>query len=77
MAISLSEWIARNRLTNKDFASLIAPHMGRKVFSFRTVETWKRGEVMPRKKALEAIAAVTDGEVTYESFLKVPEHPSC
>lgn len=69
MASKLGEWLKSKPLTNKQFADLLAPHMGLETLSERTVELWRAGNTMPRKKALAAIATVTEGQITANDFV--------
>ena len=73
MSTKLGEWLTANSMTNKEFAALCAPFMGQATLSERTVESWRAGGMVPRKKALEAIVAVTQGEVTANSFIDLPD----
>lgn len=68
MPNKLAQYMFSKSMKDKDFLALLAPHL-KKPVSDRTVENWRLGLSMPRKHALEAIRAATDGEITPNDFL--------
>lgn len=68
--MKLGDYITAKRLTNKMFSDRLAPLMGKKKLSERTVETWRQGRSLPRGIALKAIGILTNDEVTYDDFIK-------
>ncbi|MET4187657.1 hypothetical protein ABIB86_000394 [Bradyrhizobium sp. JR1.7] len=68
MRTTFSNWLEAKSLSNQKFADqMIAAGIN---VSDRTVESWRYGRAMPRKRALEAIFAVTNGEVTANDFVQ-------
>lgn len=68
--MKLGDYIIANQLTNHIFAEKLAPYMGKRKLSHRTVETWRQGRALPRGIALKAIGILTKDQVTYMDFVK-------
>jgi len=57
-----------NRYSNRQFAERMAEQLGIDSFSERTVEKWRYGAI-PHPKSIAAIKAITEGEITADSFM--------
>lgn len=68
--MKLGDYITSKQLTNKLFSEKLAPLMGKKKLSERTVETWRQGRALPRGIALKAIGILTEDQVTYDDLIK-------
>lgn len=68
--MKLGDYIKAKQLTNQMFADKLAPLMGKKKLSKRTVEVWRQGRALPRGIALKAISILTVDQVTYVDFVK-------
>jgi hypothetical protein len=66
--MQLQLWMRRERHTDASFikeVNKILEAGGHKPLTWRSVLPWRRGQVIPRPAVIEAIAAVTQGEVGY------------
>lgn len=68
MPTKLDRWMKENRYSDRLFAEKLAT-VGVRV-SARTVESWRQGRAMPRKKALGGIKTVTNDEVLPNDWIE-------
>jgi predicted transcriptional regulator len=69
MSTKFAEYLDRHRFTNAAFAEAMkATDPGLKVTG-RTVESWRYGRALPRRRALAAIVATTGMEVKADDFI--------
>lgn len=65
---ALGRWLWDHRVSDRDFADMMAKELGVKEFSARTVEKWRYGLRYPSGKNMIAIKALTG--VTADQMLK-------
>jgi transcriptional regulator with XRE-family HTH domain len=66
MKTDLRKWRIERRLTLEALAVSIGA-------SKSMISKWERGEAMPRRNYLQKILALTEGEVTADSFVEVAD----
>src|SRR5665213_3009173 len=67
-------WLWKNRISDAQFAEMMAKHLRLETFSKRTVEKWRYGKRIPHGENMKAVKALTG--VTADSFFDVPIQPS-
>ena len=67
-------WLWKNRISDAQFAEMMAKHLRLETFSKRTVEKWRYGKRTPHSENMKAVKALTG--VTADSFLEESIQPS-
>jgi hypothetical protein len=62
-----------NRISDAQFAEMMAKHLRLETFSKRTVEKWRYGKRIPHGENMKAVRALTG--VTADSFFEEPIQP--
>ena len=65
-----AKWLEENRYSDPAFARKMNELDPGGHYAVKTVENWRRGRVMPRQRALMHIAAITNNQITADSFVE-------
>lgn len=68
----LRDWMKRERHTDLTFIAEVNDALqadGHKALTWRAVAPWRTGHAVPRPPVVEAIAKVTNNEVSYEDHV--------
>jgi len=71
---AFGRWLWKNRISDAQFAEMMAKHLRLETFSKRTVEKWRYGKRTPHGENMKAVKALTG--VTADSFFEEPIQPS-
>lgn len=65
-----AKWLENNRYSDPAFAAKMMELDPDRHYAVKTVENWRRGRAMPRKRALTHISTITNGEITADAFME-------